>query len=113
MSITVVRGTNKKPAASRALTELLAHQGDLSGELFIGYPIIRTADGGYPIDALLISSETGIVAFDLIEGKSLDDYPTRQDDSANKLEAYLKSHAELVDRRTLLIPIHTISYAPA
>ena len=53
MSITVVRGTNKKPAASRALTELLAHQGDLSGELFIGYPIIRTADGGYPIDALL------------------------------------------------------------
>lgn len=112
MSITVVRGTNKKPAASRALTELLAHRGDLSGELFIGYPIIRTADGGYPIDALLISSETGIVAFDLIEGKSLDDYPTRQDDSANKLEAYLKSHAELVDRRTLRIPIHTISYAP-
>lgn len=112
MSITIVRGTNKKPAASRALIELLAHRGDLSGELFIGYPIIRTADGGHPIDALLISSETGIVAFDLIEGKSLDDYPTRQDDSANKLEAYLKSHAELVDRRTLRIPIHTISYAP-
>lgn len=113
MSITIVRGTNKKPAASRALTELLAHRVDLSGELFIGYPIIRTANGGYPIDALLISLETGIVAFDLIEGPSLDDdYPTRQDDSANKLEAYLKSHAELVDRRDLLIPIHTISYAP-
>jgi len=113
MSITIVRGTNKKPAASRALTELLAHRVDLSGELFIGYPIIRTANGGYPIDALLISLETGIVAFDLIEGSSLDDdYPTRQDDSANKLEAYLKSHAELVDRRDLLIPIHTISYAP-
>lgn len=113
MSITIVRGTNKKPAASRALTELLAHRGDLSGELFIGYPIIRTANGGYPIDALLISSETGIVAFDLIEGSSFDNgYPTRQDDSANKLEAYLKSHAELVDRRDLLIPIHTISYAP-
>lgn len=113
MSITIVRGTNKKPAASRALAELLAHRGDLSGELFIGYPIIRTANGGYPIDALLISSETGIVAFDLIEGSALDeDYPTRQDDFANKLEAYLKSHAELVDRRDLLIPIHTISYAP-
>ena len=26
MSITIVRGTNKKPAASRALTELLAHR---------------------------------------------------------------------------------------
>ena len=117
LSITVVRGTNDKRAASHALTERLARP-DLpgepfSGELFIGYPIIRTSNGGYAIDALLISSETGIVVFDLIEGTSVDqDYRNRQDDSANKLEAHLKSHPELMNRRHLLIPIHTLSFAP-
>ena len=65
MSITIVRGTNDKPAASHALTERLADQHELSGELFIGYPIIRTSNGGYTSDALLISPETGIVVFDL------------------------------------------------
>lgn len=119
MSITIVRGTNDKHAASHALTERLARHGMsgepfLSGELFIGYPIIRTSNGGYTIDALLISSETGIVVFDLIEGPTVDeDYRHRQDDSANKLEAHLKSHPELMNRRRLLIPIHTLSFAPA
>lgn len=114
MSITIVRGTNDKPAASHALTERLADQHELSGELFIGYPIIRTSNGGYTSDALLISLETGIVVFDLIEGPSVDaDYRNRQDDSANKLEAHLKSHPEMMNRRHLLIPIHTLSFAPA
>ena len=36
----------------------------------------------------------GIVVFDLIEGSNIDDYQSRQDDSANKLEARLKPHRE-------------------
>ena len=114
MSTTIVRGTNNKPGSSEALTQCLAQHDDFSGELFIGYPIIRTAVGRHLIDALLVSIETGIVVFDLIEGPILDeDYRERQDDSANKLEAHLKSHPELVQRRDLRIPIHTLSFAPA
>ena len=65
------------------------------------------------IDALLVSADKGIVLFDLIEGNELsDDYTSRQDDSANKLEARLKPHSELMDRRKLLIPINVISFAP-
>ena len=53
MSIDVVMGTTQKPASSRALASTLANSHDLSGRLFIGYPIIGTAAGSYPIDALL------------------------------------------------------------
>ena len=112
MSITIVRGTSRKPVSSEELTQLLAHQTDLCGQLFIGYPLINTAEGLYLIDALWISEDKGFVLFDLIEGTDIGDYGLRQDDAANKLEARLKGYRELMKRRHLLIPIHTISFAP-
>ena len=112
MSIEIVRGSSHKPVASQELSKLVSHQADLSGQLFIGYPITGTSEGPYPIDALLVSEDRGIILFDLIEGTDTDDYGARQDDSANKLEARLKTHRELMERRDLLIPIRTISFAP-
>ena len=112
MSIDVVPGTNQKPVSSRELDMVLSSQTNLSGQLFIGYPIIGTSEGPHIIDALLISKDKGIVIFDLIEGTETDNYATRQDDSANKVEARLKLHRDLIRRRKLLIPIHAISFAP-
>ena len=112
MSIDIVQGTSHRATASRALVELISRQSDWSGLLFIGYPIINTSEGRHLIDALLVSADKGIVVFDLIEGVHTDDYGLRQDDSANKLESRLKSHRELMRRRDLLIPVHTISFAP-
>lgn len=112
MGINVVQGTNRKPASSAELARILSRQTDLSGQLFIGYPVIGTSEGPHLIDALLVSATKGVVIFDLIEGTDPLDYESRQDDSANKLEARLRLHRELVERRKLLIPIHTISFAP-
>ena len=112
MAIEIVEGTNSKPAASHKLVEVMSEQTALSGQLFIGYPIISTPEGPHPLDALLVSADKGIVLFDLIEGTEIGDYNLRQDDSANKLEARLKTHRELTQRRELLIQIHTISFAP-
>ncbi len=112
MSVSIIKGTNNKPASSQALVRLFSGRADLNGHLFIGYPIIGTPDGPHPIDALLISDDKGIVIFDLIEGPDPGEYGRRQDDSANKLEARLKTHRELVRRRDLLVRIHTISFAP-
>ena len=112
-SVSVVRGTNKKPVASEVLVSFFSQGGGHEGYLFTGYPIIGTAEGRHPIDALLVSPSLGIVVFDLIEGTRLGDYQSRQDDSANKLEARLRPHAELVERRRLKIPITTVSFAPA
>ena len=113
MTIEIVQGTNSKPAASHELVEIMADQTALSGQLFVGYPITSTPEGPHPLDALLVSADKGIVLFDLVEGTEIGDYGLRQDDSANKLEARLKTHSELTQRRNLLIPIYTISFAPA
>ncbi|MDE2916660.1 MAG: ATP-binding domain-containing protein [Paracoccaceae bacterium] len=112
MSIDIVRGASSKPAASQALDSLMSTQTELSGQLFIGYPIISTPEGRHPIDALLVTPDKGVVVFDLIEGIDTGDYGSRQDDSANKLEARLKTHRELMKGRDLRIGIHTISFAP-
>lgn len=112
MSIDIVRGSSRKPVAGVKLAELM-RETNLSGQLFIGYPVIATPEGPYSIDALFVSAEKGIVVFDLIEGTDVGDYELRQDDSANKLDARLRTHRELVHRRMLRIPIHTLSFAPA
>lgn len=113
MPIEIVQGTNSKPAASDELVELMSDQTALSGQLFIGYPIISTPEGRYSLDAILVSADKGIVLFDLIEGIEIGDYGLRQDDAANKLDARLKTYRGLMDRRELRIEIHTISFAPA
>ena len=113
MSVDTVRGTSQKPVSSDALVEIVSKQSAWSGRLFIGYPIFGTSEGHQMIDALLVSVEMGVVVFDLIEGLETGDYEARQDDSANKLEARLKTHRELMRRRDLMVPIHTISFAPA
>ncbi len=112
MSIEIVRGTSQKPASSEELADKLSQFANLSGMLFIGFPIISTPEGPHPVDALLVSAEKGIVAFDLIEGTEVGDYEQRQDDLANELEARLRVHRGLVRRRTLLVEIHSISFAP-
>ena len=112
MSIDVVRGTTQKPVSSAELARLLSSVPDLSGQLFIGYPILGTSTGSYPIDALLVSEDGGVVIFDLVEGTDTSDYQERQDDSYNKLEAKLKVYPQLMDRRNLRVPIETITFAP-
>jgi hypothetical protein len=66
---TIIRGTTTKPVASERLAEFFASRPSLGGYLYIGYPIIGTSDGPYPIDALWVDPEKGIVLFNLIEGK--------------------------------------------
>ncbi|HEY0942601.1 MAG TPA: ATP-binding domain-containing protein [Steroidobacter sp.] len=111
-AVSIIRGTNNKPAASRALADYFASDGENTGELLIGFPIIGTAEGRHPIDAVLISPERGIVIFDMIEGTEPGDFADRQDDSANKLEARLKTYRELTRGRELIVPINTLSFAP-
>jgi len=108
-----IRGDNAKPVATQLLREALSKLKDISGECFFGYPLIATSEGKYAIDATLVSPEKGVVIFDLVEGSELGDYAARQDDLANKLEAKLRMHKELVKGRQLLPPIQAVTFAPA
>ena len=86
---------------------------EFEGTLYIGYPIIGTVEGAYPIDALWVSPKQGLVVFNLIEGKCLENYQEDQDDSYNKVESRLKGHRELVYKRQLQVSINIITFAPA
>ena len=111
--ISITRGVNKKPVATDLLGQRLEAMTGIKGVAFTGYPLIATPDGKYSIDATLISPDKGIVLFDLIEGGNVGNYAERQDDLANKIEARLKLHRELVKGRNLLVPLSVISFAPA
>lgn len=111
--VTIITGTTKKPASSEMLKRFFHRHNELDGYLYIGYPIIGTVEGAYPIDGLWISPDIGLVAFNLIEGKKYEGYQELQDDCANKIESKLKGYRELVKRRKLCVEINVITFAPA
>jgi len=111
--IEFTRGANGKPAASELLIEALSGIDGLTGACFFGYPLIATPEGKSSIDATLVSPEKGIILFDLVEGTDVDDYASRQDDIANKIEAKLRLHKDLVRGRRLLPALHVVTFAPA
>ena len=78
--INTVWGSTDKPVASKQLAQILSAEADIEGTLYIGYPIIGTPEGSFPIDALLVSPTKGLVLFSVVEGKVLPDYAEAQDE---------------------------------
>lgn len=109
----IVRGVNDKPASTSALIDVFRRPSTLNGRLYIGFPIVGSQSGKFSVDALFISEQHGIVAFDLVDGANVDGYEQRQDQAFTNLHSRLYIHTELVSRRELSIPLHTITYAPA
>lgn len=111
--INTVWGSTDKPVSSKQLAFALASRPELEGTLYIGYPVIGTPEGSFPVDALLVSPAKGLVLFNLIEGRTLGDYAAAQDEAFNKMQAKLLQHQSLIRKRGLLAKIHTVTFAPA
>ena len=111
--VQIIRGTTRKPVSSQRLADSFVTHNQYEGFLYIGYPIIGTSEGPYPIDALFISRDKGLVIFNLVEGRDLGNFMEAQDDSANKLEAKLRGYRSLMKGRNLQVPISVLTFAPA
>jgi superfamily I DNA and RNA helicase len=111
--INIVWGSTDKPISSKRLATILSAEPDLEGTLYIGYPIIGTPEGSFPIDALLISPTKGLVLIGLVEGTTLPDFAALQDDAYNKMRAKLLQHQSLIRRRELQVTPNTLTFAPA
>lgn len=112
----IVKGSSKNPVVDKMLidffTELPIEE---DSTLYVGYPIIGTTQGPYPIDATLISRRYGVVIFDLISGtekQDIDGFEDKQDEIFNIVDGYLKSYKELTNRRKLKLPLTIVTYAP-
>nr|MBV6629345.1 DEAD/DEAH box helicase [Oceanococcus sp. HetDA_MAG_MS8] len=111
--VTTIWGATNKPLSSQALAEFFEEHDAYQGFLYIGYPIIGTPQGPFPIDALWVSEEKGAVIFNLVEGVALNGFQQDQDDSANKLEAKFRSHRDLMKGRNLAVELNVVTFAPA
>ncbi len=69
--LSIVKGTNDKPASSAELSEIFASTNDLTGQVLLGYPLLASPDGRQAIDALWVSPQKGILIFDLVEGQDV------------------------------------------
>jgi superfamily I DNA and RNA helicase len=112
--VNVIRGDVAKPVSSKRLAEYFESRADIDGSLYLGYPIIGTSQGGYQIDALLVSKEHGIVIFNIVEGTNTSiKFEEVQDESVTKIQSKLLQHTSLTKKRKLMVEIGVVTYAPA
>jgi superfamily I DNA and RNA helicase len=110
--INIVRGSSNKPVSSGMLIKYFEKNNELEGTLYLGYPILGSAEGSFNIDALLVSPSYGIVIFDIVEGTDVEDRTELQDDIFTKMQAKLMQYKGLVKKRQLMIYTNVITYAP-
>lgn len=108
-------GENWETVAARCLLGALR---DLrtSGTLYLGYPVLSTADAKVLVDALLVSQRHGLVAFDL--STLLSSHPSdeqirelgeRQNQIYASLYNKLNTHKELRKGRSLAVSINVVT----
>ncbi|MGV9976503.1 DEAD/DEAH box helicase [Micromonospora wenchangensis] len=117
MPLDIVRGESRNRTAAEALVAQLRTV-VVDGTVYLGYPMLATADDRVEVDALLVSQSHGLVAFLLA-----DDVPTdqaewdhaieAQDKLFTVLESYLKRHEALRHRRRLALTPSTATIFPA
>lgn len=107
MALEIIHGETQHPTVAQALVNQLESIIN-DGTLYLGYPVLATADEQVNVDALLISQDRGIVAF-LLEGNLPADEEEKlrvrreQDKLYAVLEGYLSRHEGLRDGRQVAV----------
>jgi superfamily I DNA and RNA helicase len=113
MSLDVVYGETRHRSIALELANKLS--GVISeGTVYLGYPVLSSADERVYVDALLVSRDHGLVAFQLAEGVpgangDWAKYIADQDRLYGALDNHLGRHEELRKGRRLAFSIETVS----
>jgi superfamily I DNA and RNA helicase len=106
MTLDIVQGTSRNSAAARALADRLKGVAS-SGTMYLGYPVLATADERVEIDALLVTPEHGLCAFLFADGiPDAGTWPrvvSAQDRLFAVLDSYLRRHEALRRGRQLVV----------
>lgn len=106
-----VFGKKKNPQAVQDLVKAL-REFDVTGSLYIGYPIFDINDDALLTDALLVSEEFGVIAFDL-SNAAVDDAEVvngYQDELHRGLTKRFFAERGLVEKRSLTLDIAIFSF---
>ena len=114
----ITYGETKNSTVAAELVEVLTEM-NLDGSLYLGYPILATADDSVTSDALLVSAQHGLVAFYFAAippmTADIDQWRSLRDDVDRlfvALENHLSRHDSLRRRRRLALDITTVAVFP-
>lgn len=113
MSLEIVYGASRnRNQASRLADVISRHESE--GTIYLGYPVLATADERVEVDALLVSPKRGLVAFLLADNQPTteadwDAEIERQDRLYAVLESSLRRHDGLRKGRSLAVEIQTVT----
>ncbi|MFD7488711.1 DEAD/DEAH box helicase [Streptomyces mirabilis] len=116
MALQVVYGESRDRIRASLLAEQLREVTD-EGTLYLGYPVLATADETIEVDALMVSQAHGLIAFLLPNSipQSTQDWEeaqARQDRLYDVLDSTLSKHSTLRKRRSLAVDITTVTVFP-
>jgi len=116
MSLQVVYGESRNRTLASLLAEQLREVAN-EGTVYLGYPVLATADETVEVDALMVSRTHGLVAFLLADSipQSTADWEeaqARQDRLYDVLDSTLSKHRTLRRRRSLAVDITTVTVFP-
>lgn len=111
----IVFGENSATVAARRLQAALKRM-DISGTLYMGYPVLSTADSKVFVDALLVSRSHGLVAFDLSshldarpDAEQLQALTERQNQIYASIYNKLNTHRDLRKGRSLAVTVNVVT----
>ncbi len=78
--VDIIRGASDKPVSTDTLINFIENANIKEGILYTGYPIIGVAEDKSAIDGLLISSEHGMIVFDIVEEHQRSDRESLRDE---------------------------------
>lgn len=114
----IIHGQTRYREVAQKLGEALSRL-KTEGSLYIGYPVLATADEKVTIDALLVSHNHGVVLFSFSPDVPLtddidrwNDLRDRQDRLYAAVESTLKRHDTLRSGRGLAVQISTVTIVP-
>lgn len=113
-----VYGKTRNPLVVNQLVSQL-DQLNLTGTLYLGYPVLASADETVFVEALLVSDERGLVAFDIgqhVPAEADDAFWKTVQDSQDRLFYALANnlgrHQSLRERRHLGVTISVVTFFP-
>ena len=115
----ITYGRTRNQIATNDLVNALREL-DLDGSLYIGYPIIATADESVMVDALLVTLQHGLVAFSFADktfggGTNLERWKSLSDNQDKlyvAIENSLRRHDNLRKGRNLVVDLNAVTIVP-